>query len=242
MAFWNKKKKANILDETYDQLDPSIWDGAYMPRPSLKPEIGNWVTMFVTEALARNGYTHMDEWMSLVVTGSLTTYQYSPSSDCDISVFVDAEAFPEWSRAEMIAIMMDECDDTLVPGTSHPLQCYVVSNEFAKNDLYKPGLRSAYDISDRSWIVAPEKHRSHDVKREMNEAYTIALENADKMEKLICYEPLKAIKFYDQVHRRRKSDMLGGKGDFVPSNITYKMIEQRGLGNQVKSLIKQYQP
>jgi hypothetical protein len=232
-------RRANILDEIHDQLDPTVWDNAYMPRPTLKPYIAEWITTYVVEALARNGYTHMEEWLTLVVTGSLTTYQYSPNSDCDISLFVNAEAFPDWSRAEMIAIMMDECDDTLVPGTSHPLQCYVVPSDITREDLYKPGLRSAYDIATNNWIVAPEKDRVHDVKREMNEATTIALENADKMEKLIRYEPIKAIKFYNQVHKRRQKDMALGKGDFSPSNITYKMIEQRGLFDQVKSLMKQ---
>jgi hypothetical protein len=241
MAFWNKKK-TNILDDIFDQLDPAIWDNPTHPRPTLKPELSQWITATIIGALARNGYTHVEEWLSLVITGSLTTYQYSPSSDCDISLFVNADAFPEWSRAEMIAIMMDECDGINVPGTIHPLQCFVVSGEFTKEDLYKPGLRSAYDISEQRWLVPPEADRTHDVKREMNESYTIALENADKMEKLIRYEPIKAIKFYDQVHRRRKADMLQGKGDFSPSNITYKMMDQRGLFTQIENLIKQHRP
>jgi hypothetical protein len=234
------KRKTNILDPISDQLDPSVWDNPMLPKPSLKPEIANWITQFITQTFARNGYTHMEDWMSLVLTGSLTTYQYSLPSDCDISVFVDAEVFPEWSRAEMIAIMMDECDGVRVPGTAHPLQCYVVPQDFSRTDLYKPGLRSAYDINADSWIVAPEKDRTHDVTREMNEAYTIALENADKMEKLIRYEPIKAIQFYNQMHRRRKRDMEAGRGDFSPSNISYKMVEERGLAKQVKSLMEQY--
>jgi PcfJ-like protein len=234
------KRKTNILDPISDQLDPTVWDDAISPRPALKPEISDWITKFITSALARNGYTHMEDWLSLVLTGSLTTYQYSPVSDCDISLFVNAEMFPEWSRAEMIGIMMEECDGVRVPGTSHPLQCYVVPQDFTREDLYKPGLRSAYDLSDRSWVVAPEKSRSHDVVREMNEAHTIALENCDKMEKLIRYEPFKAIQFYDQVHRRRKRDMEAGMGDFAPSNISYKMMAERGLERQVQNLITQY--
>ena len=234
------KRKANVLDEVSDQLDPKVWDDAYTPNPVLRPEINSWVTNFVIEALDHNGYTHMEDWLELIVTGSLTTYQYSPASDFDVSLFVNADKFPEWSRAEMIAIMMDECDGIPVPGTGHPLQCYVVAEGFEKSDLYKPGLRSAYDLSTDSWIVPPEKERSRNVVKEMNEAYTVALENADKMEGLIRYEPFKAVQYYNQLHRRRKNDMEQGKGDFSPSNISYKMIEERGLMDQIHSIMKQY--
>lgn len=237
---WLKSRKSNILDEIHAGLDPSVWDNAHSPRPTLKPEIGQWIKQKITDALARHGYTHMEEWMSLVITGSLTTYQYSPESDCDISVFVNADRFPDWSRAEMIGIMMQECDGVFVPGTSHPLQCYIVPEGFKYQDLYKPGLRSAYSLEDDRWIVPPEKDRAHDVTREMNEAYTIALENADKMEKLIRYEPLKAVQYYGQVQARRRRDQQHGKGDFAPSNISYKMMESRGLFDQIKSLKKQH--
>lgn len=241
IARLRRSKKANILDEVHGYLDPSVWKNAASPMPALKEELAEWIPQFITEALERNGYTDMGDWLSFVLTGSLTTYQYSDRSDCDISLFVNAEMFPEWSRAEMIAIMMDECDGTFVPGTRHELQCYVVPSEFTREDLYKPGMRSAYDIMERRWIVPPEKDRSHNVKSEMNEAYTIALENADKMEKLIRYEPLKAIKYYEQVHRRRRRDMQAGAGDFSPSNISYKMMEERGLFDRVHSLMKEYE-
>jgi len=241
LARLRRNKKANILDEVYGYLDPEIWKNCTSPMPALKEELAEWIPQFITEALERNGYTDMGDWLSFVLTGSLTTYQYSDKSDCDISLFVNAEMFPEWSRAEMIAIMMDECDGTFVPGTGHELQCYVVPSEFTREDLYKPGMRSAYDIMERRWIVPPEKDRSHNVKSEMNEAYTIALENSDKMEKLIRYEPLKAIKYYEQIHRRRRRDMQAGSGDFSPSNISYKMMEDRGLFDQVHSLMKQHE-
>jgi len=234
------RRKANILDAVSDQLDPTVWDDASSPNPMLRPEINSWVTNFIIEALNHNGYTHMEDWLELIVTGSLTTYQYSPASDFDVSLFVKADKFPEWSRAEMIAIMMDECDGIPVPGTGHPLQCYVVAEGFEKTDLYKPGLRSAYDLSTDTWIVPPEKERSRNVVKEMNETYTVALENADKMEGLIRYEPFKAVQYYNQLHRRRKYDMEQGKGDFSPSNISYKMIEERGLIDQIHGIMKQY--
>jgi len=239
MAFWNKKK-TNILDPVTPFLEPTVWDDPDSPQPRLKEEHRIWIYEFVVTALHTKGYTHTDQWLSLVLTGSLTTYQYSPESDCDISLFVDSDKFPEWSRAEMIGIMIEMCDGVLLPGTSHPLQCYVVAHEFAKEDLYKPGLRSGYDITESRWIVAPEKDRIHDVKQEMNSTYVGALEGADKMERLLRYEPDKAVMYYKQIHARRRRDMQAGKGDYSSSNIIYKMLDSRGLLNRVHDLMPDY--
>ena len=239
MAFWNKKK-TNILDPVHLALDPTVWDSPDFPQPRLKEEHRIWIYETIVSVLHSQGYTHTDEWLSLVLTGSLTTYQYSPESDCDISLFVDSERFPEWSRAEMIGIMIEMCDGILLPGTTHPLQCYVVAHEFKKEDLYKPGLRSGYDITNNAWIVPPEKDRIHDVKQEMNATYVSALEGADKMERLLRYEPQKAVMYYKQIHRRRKRDMELGKGDYSTSNIIYKMLDNRNLLDQVHNLMPDY--
>jgi hypothetical protein len=239
MAFWNRKK-TNILDPVVPFLDPTVWNDPDMPKPTLREDHRIWIYEFIISNLHLKGYTHTDQWLSLVLTGSLTTYQYSVDSDCDISLFVNSEQFPEWSRAEMIGIMTEMCDGVFLPGTTHPLQCYVVSNEFKKEDLYKPGLRSGYDITNNNWIVPPEKDRIHDVKQEMNSIYVGALEGADKMERLLRYEPDKAVMYYNQIHRRRKKDMEAGKGDYSSSNIIYKMLDSRGLLNQIHDLMPEY--
>src|SRR5690606_21725128 len=124
------------------------------------------------------GYDGMEIWLSLVFTGSLTTYQYSEESDVDVSLFVDTEVFPEWSRAEMIGVMVEQMDGTPLPGTPFPMQCFVVPPDVSKEDLYRPGMRSGYDLKEDAWIVPPERSRIHDVEKEMNRAYTLAIENA----------------------------------------------------------------
>jgi hypothetical protein len=230
-------KRTNILDPILPMLDSTVWDESQSPQPRLKDEHRIWIFEFVTRALHSRGYTHTDEWLSLVLTGSLTTYQYSPGSDCDISLFISVDHLPDWSRAEMIGIMTELCDGTLLPGTSHPLQCYVVDPEFKKEDLYQPGLRSGYDINENKWIVPPEKARAHDVKQELNSLYVGALEGADKMERLLRYEPDKAVMYYKQIHSRRKRDMEAGKGDYSSSNIIYKMLEARDLLDRVHDLM-----
>lgn len=221
--------RSNILDPIHAELDPRVWDKPLSAKPVLKPLHAHWIKRAVYKTLEEAGYTDIEKWLTLVFTGSLTTYQYSDESDVDISLFVDTKVFPEWSRAEMIALMVDKLDGTRMPGTPFPLQDFVVGEGIKPTDLYKPGLRSGYDIDNAQWIVPPERNRVHDVKAEQGGFYAWALQMADKMERLLRYEPDAAVRFWHSIHKKRQLDMRKGKGDYAESNIIYKMLANRGL-------------
>lgn len=220
---------SNILDAVHDTLDPTVWDAIHDVAPVIKPQHKAWIIDTVHSVLKEHGYGDMDTWLEVYLTGSLTAFQYSDDSDCDISLFVNTDVFPEWSRSEMIGIMISHFDGTPLPGTSHSMQGYVVARGIRPQDLYKPGLRSGYNIQRDQWVVPPEKDRSHDVANEQNADYQWALEQADKMERMLRYEPTKAVQFWHQIHMRRMSDQKLGKGDFSQSNIIYKFLANRGL-------------
>jgi hypothetical protein len=221
--------QSNILDPIHASLPESVWENPGSDRPHLKAQHRKWITATVIRVLKDAGYTHIEDWLSLVLTGSLTTYQYGDESDCDVSLFVNAEVFPEWSRAEIIGQMITHVDGTTLPGTQYPMQCFVVPPEITPADLYKPGLRSGYDLKADDWIEPPDRTRAHDVQREMNMFYVYALEQADKMERLLRYEPDKAVILWHQIHKKRQRDQKAGKGDYSESNIVYKFLANRGL-------------
>lgn len=229
-------RQSNILDAISDQLDERVWLNPKDPLPVLKPEHRTWIINTVQATLSAHGYDDSEKWLSLAFTGSLTTYQYGDGSDVDVSLFVNSQVFPEWSRAELIGIMVSEIDGNNLPGTPFPMQCYVVPQGITAEDLYKPGLRSGYDLDNDRWIVPPELDRVHDVEHEYNGFYTTALEACDKMESLIQYEPFKAKMFWRQIHKRRQRDQRHGKGDFSASNITYKLLSNRGIFKQIEEL------
>lgn len=232
----------NILDEIHETLPPNVWEHPAAPEPKLRPGLADFIQRTIYGALERNGYHDPHAWLNLVITGSLTTYQYGDTSDCDVSLFANSEYLPEWSRAEMIGIMVGECDGTKLPGTPYPLQCFVVARRIAKGDLYRPGLRSGYDIDQGRWIVPPDSSRSHNVQQEENGFYTYALEAADKMDRLLQFEPDKARQYFEAIRRRRREDQTMGRGDFSESNIVYKFLEKRGLTPTLEQLSPSWVP
>ena len=159
-----------------------------------------------------------------------------------MSLFVNSEVFPEWSRAEMIGIMVSECDGAKLPATPFPLQCFVVAGRIHKGDLYRPGLRRGYDIDQGRWIVPPDPDRSHSVKQQENGFYTYALESADKMHRLLEHEPDKALQYFNAIRRRRREDQAMGRGDFTESNIVYKFLEKRGLTPVLEEMAPSWVP
>lgn len=137
----------------------------------------------------------------------------------------------------MIGLMVTNLDGVALPGTPYPLQVFVVPREVKIADLYKPGLRSGYLIEEEQWIVPPDKSRVMDIEREMHDTYTYALQVADKMDRLIRYEPHKAVMYWNQLHNIRKRDQQAGKGDFAPSNIAYKFVVNRGLTEKLGEIM-----
>lgn len=230
----------NILDPIHPTLPPEVWDNAGTPDPKLKEQHRKWIQHTVVSTLDSAGYKDAEAWLSLVLTGSLTTYQYSEASDCDVSLFVDAEAFPEWSRAEMIGVMVSKVDGTSLPGTPYTMQCFVVPRQVRKEDLYKPGLRSGYDLKEDEWLVPPDPHRSMDIEKQMNGAYVYALESADKMERLLRYEPDRAIDYWHQLHKARQRAQKEGRGDYSLPNIVYKFLANKGLFPKLEEATGEY--
>lgn len=234
------QKISNILDPVHVGLPVSVWDDPESDQPILKSHHAKWIKRKIYAILTKGGYTDVESWLSLYLTGSLTTYQYSDNSDCDVSLFVNTKIFPEWSRAEMIGLMIDQMDGTTLPGTPYPMQDFVVAKDLLPEDLYKVGVRSAYNIDTNTWFVPPDRNRIHDPKSEENGFYIFALQQADKMERLLRYEPDKAVMFWHQLHAKRMRDMKAGKGDYSESNIILKFLAQRKLLPEISEASGEY--
>lgn len=230
-------KTANILDPILDHLDPDVFNHADSHDPTVKMHVVEWLKKKVYSTMMDAGWPDPANYLNLILTGSLTTYQWSAESDFDVSLWIDVERFPDWVRADLIAMMIEKCDGTIVPGTTHPIQCFVVNpKQFTKEDLYKPGLRSGYDLDKGEWIVLPEKSRSIDVSLRWPEHIRYAKDCADKMKMMLRYDKYAVKTYWDFLHRQRFLDQRAGKGDYAISNIVYKMLNNEGLLDDISEV------
>lgn len=226
---------SSILDPIQEILSPFIFDNPGAPEPNINPRIREWIIDSIYEA-ASKFEANPQSWAHLYMTGSLCTYQYSSSSDCDISVFVDPNTMPSWDRAKLIATMVSSVDGRAVAGTPYPLQVFVVSPQITPELLYQPTLRAGYDLDQNRWVSPPNKNLAQNVELDYNNLYVAALEASDKMEHLIKYQPTSALEYYKQIHKRRKKEEAEGKGDLSVGNVVYKMMDKKGLFNQLRDL------
>jgi hypothetical protein len=120
-------KRSNIFDPIQKSLDQKVFNGI-TPRPRVLKFITEEISKVLTPEL---GFDPL-EFMDLYLTGSLTTYQYSETSDCDVSVFIKWDMWPTGEdpntiRRKVIPVVMNKLDGTNVPGTEHPIQHFVVA-------------------------------------------------------------------------------------------------------------------
>lgn len=227
-------KRANIFDPIQKELDQKVFNGID-PRPRIIKFISDEMQKVLIPLI---GFDPL-EFMDLYLTGSLTTYQYGETSDCDISVFVQWDQWPTGEdpntiRRRLIPIIMNKLDGTLLPATSHPIQHFIVPPGVEPDDLYKPGLRSAWSFRDSKWLVPPEKDRVHDISVELPVLYHRAEMMADKMNILLETNPIYAKEFWHQIHRKRQMDQQKGLGDFSEGNIVYKYLLHNGYFDRIR--------
>lgn len=222
-------REASILDPIRDALPEQVFDDPESAEPNVKFGVAQWVRSYVLDMLREQGYDL--DGVGLVLTGSLTTYQYSDDpehpSDFDISIFIPD--LTDKQRAQLIKVIMGGFDGKIVPDTPFPVQCYVVPGDVSRESLYAPGMRSGYDLLLNEWIVPPERARTRDVYEEWPSMIAHARLVEGKMRLLAEYAPEAATRYLRELASKRREDMRAGKGDYAPSNIDYKWLHHVGL-------------
>jgi len=229
---------ANVFDPVEDHLDQAVFNGT-----DLRNSVQKFVARTYFRALDRYLGVIGTEWADLYLTGSLTTYQYSETSDADHSVFPDYDRIwqhlgidPDTCRKQLIEMSITDLDGIFVPGTMHPIQYFVVPYGTMPHDVFKPGLRSAWSYFDHMWFVPPDKHRVHNVAEEYPQVYARAAAIAEKMSQMLDAGNFDTAKeLWHNVHKKRQLDQRAGLGDFSEGNITLKWLLHEGLIDRLRN-------
>jgi 2'-5' RNA ligase len=238
VGFSDKLRVANILDPVHDDLDQKIFKGTD-PRPQKVSFIWNHFMNQMKQIIPAP-----EAYFDLYLTGSLTTYQFSDNSDCDISVFPHYdELIPilgvtdaNQVRRLLVPFVINKCDGVVLPGTTHPIQHFIVADGISLSQMYHQGLRSAWSFQDQKWIVPPEKDRAHDVSIELPLMFLRARAIADKMRIALDHDTEAAKRLFSRIHKKRSEDQKRGLGDFSESNIIYKYLLNQGLFDRLRDI------
>lgn len=242
-TYQHVSRHANILDPIESELDQTVYQDE-TPRKTVQDFIKRIYYRALDKELGVDG----EQWADLYMTGSLTTFQYSKTSDCDVSVFPNYDLLykelgldPDSARKKLIHLSIEHIDGTFLPGTTHPLQFFVVPHGILPGDLYKPGLRSAFDLHDSLWFQKPEKDRVHDIALEYPDLFKRAQDIGEKLTQMLdAGDDDAARELWHQIHKKRQLDQQAGLGDFCEGNIVYKYLLNEGLFDRIRSELGEY--
>lgn len=109
-------KRAGLLDAPEDTLPLDVWtsgDNGYTLRPTIKSYILSKLYEVVPQELIDKVF----------IIGSITGYKYKDSSDIDVNVYLRADVSKE--DVKMYHLKMRPYNETLAPGTEHPVNFYI---------------------------------------------------------------------------------------------------------------------
>jgi hypothetical protein len=221
-------KQSNILDPVQDTLDQDVFNGTTPKESFFEYHLDH-----IKEVFRQNGFNPYA--FDFYLTGSLCTYQYSKTSDVDISIVCNVNEFSESDRSDLIAIVVNSLDGEFFPRTQHQYQHFVQPIGINIQDLFTLGLRGAWDFQKNGWVVKPKKKYAHDVSSEKPSWILEGVQMSDKINVLLDNnQDEEAKELYRLIHERRAEDQKK-YGDYSEGNIIYKFLDNNGTFDRLRN-------
>lgn len=142
----------SVLDPAQPQLNPAIWESPEAIKPEVKEFILSEVKSFDIPDIKR-----------IAFVGSNTGYQYTPTSDLDVHIWV-----PDLTKEQEDAYGKKLPTDLKLLDTEIPVQFYVIAVDESQGFTGKGAM---WDLENDKWIVAPQKA---DIKVPISHLFAIA--------------------------------------------------------------------
>lgn len=232
-------KQASILDPVQDELDQRVFDGI-TPRSELfDPYLNRLKTL-----MRDNGWD--PSAFSFWFNGSLCTYQYGPGSDVDVSIISNmSEEFTDEDRADLVRLVLTMDGDLLADGIDYPIQHFVQPPGVNIYDLFGAGIKAAYDLDKKRWLIQPNKDRAIDIESEYPDWMVQAVQIADKASSLLDAGHNEAAwEVYLDLHEKRKAEFERDRAnaDFSQANVNYKYFDRSGVMARVFEAVGKKMP
>jgi len=212
-----------------DSLNPKVWDNENDPQnASLKKDIQSRLLEIAYEFV---DFIGLDFFISdVILTGSLSNYNWSQYSDFDLHVLVDMSQFEENQLdlyKELFNLKKTLFNDTHdITIKNYEVELYI---QDADEEHTSTGV---YSVLYEQWDVVPEKQNfrlDKDKLKEKAEQWMSIidglLENVEDEELDDAKELIK--KYRDKLKKYRKCG-LEGKGEFSYENLVFKILRRNG--------------
>lgn len=154
------EKKASVVDYTRPTLSPQVWDLDSDP-PKMRGSVREKILSRFMAAMKKAGLHRPLVWVKNIwVAGSITTYNYTETSDIDVNIEINGNKFkseyPEFrdmSDKDIVSYLYDvikPVEDKDLAGTSHAVSFIFVVNDQLDSD-------SLYDMLSDRWAEPPIK-------------------------------------------------------------------------------------
>jgi hypothetical protein len=212
-----------------DSLNPKVWDNENDPQnATLKKDIQSRLLEIAYEFV---DFIGLDFFISdVILTGSLSNYNWSQYSDFDLHVLVDMSQFEE-SQLDLYkelfnlkkTLFNDTHDITI---KNYEVELYI---QDADEEHTSTGV---YSVLYKQWDVIPEKQNFRLDKDKLKEKAEQWMRIIDELLENVQDEELddakELIKKYrDKLKKYRKCG-LEGKGEFSYENLVFKILRRNG--------------
>ncbi len=238
-----KTKNYSIVDPIKSSLDETV-----IKNDTINPKLREKITQAVEKIERELKLAVKKTW----VIGSSLTYQWTPTSDIDVNLFIeekDADRVKELNK-----ILYDEYNEKLFLG-KHPINFHFTGGRYPK---FKAD--AIFDITSNKWIKKPQALSEDDIEELIKgcaslQEFSDILKEYIKLQKLIesyngqedslneifeqaftvnnLFEKIRDIR-REEFKKRPEKGMHSANERC--SNVIFKLLEQYGLGNLSKEI------
>jgi predicted nucleotidyltransferase len=208
-----------------ETLNPKIWQNPDDPQKSkMIPKVKNALTRIAEEFIEYLGEEVFVE--DIVLTGSLSNFNWSEFSDFDLHIIVDFQQFEDESPLykELYNLKKQVFND------KHDIKIFGYDVELYAQDNEEPHFATGvYSVMDDEWVTRPKKLENEIDKSVLEKKIKNWTEKIDKVIETNEYEDDK--KIIDSIKEKLKDYRKSGlekEGELSYENLVFKFLRRSG--------------
>lgn len=227
--------------KTKDSLSPEIFErdgGSFIMRGDIRKNLLSIADNFL-DSLGVEFFVH-----DIILTGSLSNYNWSEYSDIDLHIILDMDEFGEENKNEiLLRKIFREFFDTKKDywNKKHNIKIKNFDVEIYVQDIKEKHVSSGvYSIVQNKWIIEPEKEhlniddnkiieKGEDVQKKIDTLFN-NVKDKDIINQIDCLK--------ERIKKFRKCGLDNG-GEFSYENLVFKLLRRNGYIEKLLDLKKQ---